>query len=40
MAQKVFNWIINSEAATNMLVVIEAAVALYLVFTYNFSTNF
>jgi hypothetical protein len=40
MAQKVFNWFKDSEAATNMLVVIEAAVALYLVFTYNFSTNF
>lgn len=40
MAQKVFNWIKDSEAGTNLLLVLEAAVALYLVFTYNFSTNF
>ena len=40
MAQKVYNWFKDSEAATNLLVVIEAAVALYLVFTYNFSINF
>lgn len=40
MIQKVYNWIKDSEAAANLLLVLEAATALYLVFSYNFSTNF
>ena len=40
MIQKVYNWIKDSEAATNMLLVLEAIICAYLVFTYYFSTNF